>query len=67
MFILQCVVDHEMKFTNVYTGWPGCLHDARVLRNSALYREGKAGNLILRDHHIFGYSAYPLRNWLVVI
>ena len=63
----QCVVDHEMKFTNNYTGWPGCVHDARVLRNSALYREGKAGNLILRDHHIFGYSAYPLRNWLVVI
>ena len=65
MFFLQCVVDHEMKFTNVYTGWPGCVHDARVLRNSALYREAEAGNLILRDHHIFGDSAYPLRNWLV--
>nr|XP_022311849.1 protein ANTAGONIST OF LIKE HETEROCHROMATIN PROTEIN 1-like [Crassostrea virginica] len=62
---VQCVVDHEMKFTNVYTGWPGCVHDARVLRNSALYREAEAGNLILQDHHIFGDSAYPLQNWLV--
>ena len=65
MFISQCVVDHEINFTNVYTGWPGCVHDARVPRNSALYREAEAGNLILRDHNIFCDSAYPLRNWLV--
>ncbi|WAR08929.1 LOW QUALITY PROTEIN: HARB1-like protein, partial [Mya arenaria] len=23
------VVDHEMRITHVYTGWPGCVHDAR--------------------------------------
>jgi hypothetical protein len=54
-----------MKFTNIFTGWPGCVHDARVLRNSSLYREAEAGNLVLHDHHILADSAYPLRNWLI--
>lgn len=34
---LQAVVDSEMRFTNVYCGEPGSLHDARVLRKSSLY------------------------------
>ncbi|TGZ51188.1 hypothetical protein DBV15_12497 [Temnothorax longispinosus] len=34
---LQAVVDADMKFTNVYCGQPGSLHDARVLRKSELY------------------------------
>ena len=53
-----------MKFTNIFTGWPGCDHDARVLRNSVLYTEAEVGNLVLHDHYILADSAYPLRNWL---
>ncbi|XP_062582430.1 uncharacterized protein LOC134244176 [Saccostrea cucullata] len=63
---LQAVVDHEMRFTNIYTGWPGCVHDARVLRNSSLYRAAEAGESVLQGHHILADSAYPLRNWLIV-
>lgn len=44
---------------HVYTGWPGCTHDARVLRNSTLYKKVEEGQAILAD------NAYPLRNWLV--
>lgn len=62
---VQAVVDHQMKFTNIYAGWPGCVHDARVLRNSTLYTEAEAGNLVLVDHYILADSAYPLRNWLI--
>lgn len=62
---MQAVVDHQMKFTNIYAGWPGCVHDARVLRNSTLYTEAEAGNLVLVDHYILADSAYPLRNWLI--
>lgn len=62
---MQTVVDHQMKFTNIYAGWPGCVHDARVLRNSTLYTEAEAGNLVLVDHYILADSAYPLRNWLI--
>lgn len=58
-------IDHQMKFTNIYAGWPGCVHDARVLRNSTLYTEAEAGNLVLVDHYILADSAYPLRNWLI--
>jgi hypothetical protein len=63
--MLQAVVDHEMRITHVYTGWPGCVHDARVLRNSSLYEEAEAGQLIIHDHYILADSAYPLRNWLI--
>lgn len=62
---MQTVVDHQMKFTNIYAGWPGCVHDARGLRNSTLYTEAEAGNLVLVDHYILADSAYPLRNWLI--
>ena len=31
--LLQGVVDHQCKFMDVYIGWPGSVHDARVLAN----------------------------------
>ncbi|XP_052778539.1 putative nuclease HARBI1 [Mya arenaria] len=34
--ILQAVCDHNMRFIDIYCGWPGSVHDARVLRNSPL-------------------------------
>ena len=54
-----------MKIINAYTGWPGCVHDARVLRNSSVYIKAEAAELISQNYHIFGDNAYPLRNWLV--
>lgn len=59
------VVDHEMLITSAQTGWPGCTHDARVLRNSGIYDKANAGNLVNPERHIIGDSAYPLRTWLV--
>lgn len=34
---LQAVCDAEMKFIDVMTGYPGSVHDQRVLRNSNIY------------------------------
>ncbi|KAI7800927.1 putative nuclease HARBI1-like, partial [Triplophysa rosa] len=36
--ILQAVYDHHGCFIDTYVGWPGSVHDSRVLRRSPLYR-----------------------------
>ena len=33
----QRVCDNNMVFTDVLAGWPGSVHDSRVLRNSELF------------------------------
>lgn len=43
----------------------GCVHTARIFRNSSLFTKAKAWELFSQDHHIFGKNAYPLRNWLL--
>ncbi|XP_075056973.1 uncharacterized protein LOC142143161 [Mixophyes fleayi] len=77
--ILQAVVDHNYCFTDVFIGWPGRSHDARVLANSDLYQiaeEKQDGWLFPREKstfvdgveipvHIIGDAAYPLRRWLM--
>ena len=35
--VLQGICDSSGKFTDVYAGWPGSLHDNRVLRNSPIF------------------------------
>jgi hypothetical protein len=34
---LQLVVNDLLLIMDAYVGWPGCVHDARVYRNSPLY------------------------------
>lgn len=62
---MQVVVDDTMLITNAFCGWPGCVHDARVLRNSSFYEHAENGEMIIQGHHIVGDNAYPLRNWLI--
>ena len=61
----QIVVDDKLVITDVYVGWPGSAHDARVYRNSPLYNAMQAGG-IDGDKFIIGDSAYPLSNHMVV-
>ena len=35
--VLQALVDHENRFMNVNVGWPGSVHDARILSNSEVF------------------------------
>ena len=43
--IMQGVCNHRYLFTDVDIGWPGRVHDARVLANSDIYRQGEEGTL----------------------
>ncbi|XP_034533111.1 putative nuclease HARBI1 [Notolabrus celidotus] len=50
--ILQAVCDHQGCFIDTYVGWPGSVHDSRVLRHSPLYRRAiypPPGHFILAD------------------
>lgn len=69
--ILQAVCDCNLKFLDVYCGWPGSVHDARVLRNSPLFKSASAAEseeiyMFPINTHLLGDSAYPLSNWLMV-
>ena len=73
--LVQAVVDHNYLFTDVCVGWPGSVHDARVLANSSIYKKasqreilhGEKVNLCGTDIPLFlvGDSAYPLSSWLM--
>ncbi|XP_028254436.1 protein ALP1-like [Parambassis ranga] len=48
----HAVCDHQGRFIDTYVGWPGSVHDSRVLRHSPLYRRGiypPPGHFILAD------------------
>ena len=42
--MVQAVADASFKFLDVSTGFPGSIHDARILRLSKLHREVGQGN-----------------------
>ena len=73
---MQAVVDHQYRFLDIYVGWPGSVHDARVFSHSSLYSKGESGTLLPSSEKsiqpgvklpvfIVGDSAYPLLNWLM--
>lgn len=64
---LQAVVDANMRFTNIYCGEPGSLHDSRVLRRSPLYQTASNNQAMLFPGETFliGDAAYPSLPWLV--
>lgn len=72
--LLQAVVDSSTSFINVTVGWPGSVHDARVFRNSKLYRAGETNQLFLpatisvqntqSRPFIVADQAYPALTWL---
>ena len=72
--VLQALVDLQYRFLNAHTGWPGSVHDARVLSNSERYAKGKARTLMPSHVQTLGRvpvpvviigDPYPLLPWLM--
>ncbi|KAI4382844.1 hypothetical protein MLD38_008753 [Melastoma candidum] len=74
--ILQGVVDADMRFLDVVTGWPGKLSNASVLRSSSLFELCNTGTALnvkkVRlcegaeiGEYIVGDSGFPLLPWLL--
>ena len=57
---LQAVCDAEMRFTDVSTGWPSSMNDARIYKRSSISR-ALPQQLLDTDYHLIGDSAYPLQ------
>lgn len=73
---LQAIVDPEMRFRNIITGWPGSMSDDTVLRSSGFFKlceEGTCLNgkkMVLSEgtevrEYIVGDSGFPLLEWLI--
>ena len=74
--VMQAVIDSKYLFRDTVIGWPGSVHDARVLANSEIYNLGNTGKLfpphLSEDINgvrvpavILGDPAYPLLPWLL--
>ena len=74
--LVQAVVDPDYLFTDLNIGWPGSVHDARVLCHSQLYEQAQSGDILPSTHsktisgvsvppYLIGDAAYPLKTWLM--
>ncbi|XP_065178659.1 uncharacterized protein LOC135809271 [Sycon ciliatum] len=65
--VLQAVCDANLLFTDVFAGWPGSVHDARVFNNSPLKHavDERKEEFFPMESFILGDSAYPLLPWLI--
>ena len=74
--VLQGLVDNHYLFRDIFVGWTGKSHDARIFKNSPLYKEcqkrsflpinmsKQIGNVEMSPL-ILGDSAYSLENWVM--
>lgn len=74
--ILQAIVDPDLRFRNIVTGWPGKMNDSSTLQSSSFFKLCQKGerlngqNIHLSEEtglseYIIGDFGFPLLPWLV--
>ncbi len=72
----QGVCDGSLKFLSMSAGYPGSVHDSRILRNSWVFRDASRGHILTTPvfqlnqstkikPYLLGDAAYPLSEWLI--
>lgn len=64
---MQAITNAELKFTDVFVGYPGSVSDTRIFRNSDIFINIMKNPKFYfpNDEHILGDKAYPLLTWCV--
>lgn len=60
--LFSAVCRDDFAFTNIFVGFPGRVHDSRVLSNSPLFENGHE---VCHPYHLLGDSAYPNISWIL--
>ncbi|GBG75990.1 hypothetical protein CBR_g21231 [Chara braunii] len=77
--VAQIVFDHELRILDLNVGYPGTVHDSRILRNSSMFRRAQAGSVFVDEArhpaishvqgvsggYLLGDAGYPALPWLV--
>ena len=72
----QGICDGNMKFLSVSAGFPGSVHDSRILRNTWIFQQAQNENILTAPlralgqnntirPYLVGDAAYPLYTWLM--
>lgn len=66
--VLQGICNSDLKFMNIFCGWPGSAHDARIWKSSNVYKliEEDSTKLLPKNKYLIGDCAYPLKPYLMV-
>lgn len=66
--VLQAVCESNLKFTDVFCGWPGSVHDSRIMKNSPFMEkvQNDYNQTFPANTHLIGDSAYALTSWMMV-
>lgn len=61
---LQAVCDTNLRFLDIYTGWPGSVSDARIFKNCPLHKLLKSS--LPPEFHLVGDLDYSMHTHLMV-
>ncbi|XP_044005558.1 protein ALP1-like [Aphidius gifuensis] len=66
-YTVQGISDSNLKFIDIYTGWPGSVSDTRIFRNLPIYHDVMANRAEFFDdnEYILGDKAYPVLDWCI--